>query len=96
MEKFRKFKNMIGSWKGFGSCLRCGDSWWWKKEHVFEVTESHGIFPLCEECWQKIDSTEKAFWIKKLQDKWQQLHALDEEHQNILKLAIKKVMNKNS
>lgn len=59
----RRLKNWWGHRKGFGKCLRCEDSWWWKPKHVTTYIEHQptaenapgitgaGCFPLCEECW---------------------------------------------
>lgn len=58
----RSLKNWWGRRRGFGGCMRCNDSWWWKPHHVTLYTDgpllpdgNHvagaGCFPLCEECW---------------------------------------------
>ena len=62
-------KNFVGTLKGYSGCSRCGDSWWWKQSHIIQLTGG-GIFPLCEECWNEIESKEKRFWILDLESQW--------------------------
>lgn len=49
----KKIKNFIGNFLGYGHCLTCRDSWWWKKHQVVFYTENRGVFQLCTECFKK-------------------------------------------
>lgn len=67
-----KIKNAVGSYKGYGSCNSCGDSWSWKEGHsiTYEFSEeitvlsgvtmraSRGMFPVCEECYNSLNVDE--------------------------------------
>ena len=89
---FRFIKNRIGSFLGYGGCVRCRDSWWWKKEHNIPV-HCGGMFPLCEECWQKTTRNEKIDAVKQLAVKWQREKPLDNYHTQLIQEAIKFVEN---
>lgn len=66
----------------FGSCGRCGIPWGATVEHVtkFEfkapnepdfIGAKKGCFPLCEKCWQKLESPGKRLpYYEQLFDKW--------------------------
>ena len=49
-----------------GSCLSCGDSWYWKSPHIFKDSVRGVMFPCCEECWSKMDITRKKFYVEML------------------------------
>lgn len=67
-------KNRIGRMKGFGGCYRCGDSWYWKPQHVttFNTSTSgaSGCFPLCEECWAALTPEERLPYYVLLMSRW--------------------------
>lgn len=54
----RHLRNLIGNLRGYSGCLHCGDRWNWKKEHSIKYEqrgqESSAMFPICEECFQKL------------------------------------------
>lgn len=92
----RIIKNFLGSLRGYSGCLRCGDSWSWKKDHSIPCDEhGSGIFPLCEECWLKIDKDEKIFWVKELENWWQSMKPLNEENRLTIVNAIKTIEQGN-
>lgn len=53
-----KARNLIGEARGHSGCLNCGDRWNWKKPHDIEYERKgdnrSGMFPLCDECFQKL------------------------------------------
>ena len=68
----RKIKNWFGSIKGYGGCLRCGDTWDRKegKKILYDEKESRLMFPLCTECFDELDEQKILFYCKSLLDKW--------------------------
>lgn len=52
IKMLRPIRNAIGSSKGYGACLCCGDRWNWKDQHDIDLTGDKGGFAVCEECWQ--------------------------------------------
>lgn len=52
----RWLKNYIGSFKGFGGCPNCGDSWGWKPSGFITYLPDEGLpsisfgVMICEEC----------------------------------------------
>ena len=66
----RKLKNTAGSAKGYSGCSCCGDTWNWKKEHSIPYSDSGGMFPLCEECYQKLTPQERFDFCRKLWISW--------------------------
>ena len=39
---------------GYGTCTRCWRPWATVEGHSTFYTEQHGLFPLCEWCWQSL------------------------------------------
>lgn len=66
----KKFRNLLGTFQGYSGCLKCKDSWNWKKSHDLKYSKDEAMFPLCEECWSKIDIKEKKHYVDKLLMKW--------------------------
>lgn len=72
----RAFKNIRGKAKGISGCARCGDNWDWKKEH--QIPYQHDakgrvqglMFPVCEECYQKISPEERMEYCVQLWKSW--------------------------
>lgn len=62
--------NLIGRHLGYGSCLRCGDTWNHTKCHSTWYSEESGLFPLCERCWAKLSPTERMSYYKQLLHRW--------------------------
>ena len=69
--------NALGQSKGFGGCEYCGDRWNWKKYKTIRIDERLGMFPLCEECFEKlpIKKIEECIW--RLADSWTHFHPED-------------------
>lgn len=51
----RRIRNLIGWLKGYNGCMHCGDKWNWKVEYPLHCIRSKG-FPLCRECFAKLDA----------------------------------------
>jgi hypothetical protein len=49
--------NLVGRWKGFASCSECGDSLYWKPYQSILYDDHSGMFPLCRECFNRLDTT---------------------------------------
>lgn len=91
---FGRIKNMIGDVKFYGNCPKCGDSWYWKQPHFIQYTEAQAAFPLCKECWDKVDTKERLFYVDMLVNGWLQQSPLyrDEilEKYELIKKAVTK------
>lgn len=57
-----RIKNIIGYFKGYGRCLRCKDSWYWKEHQIINYSINSGMFPICKECFDKISSSEILYY----------------------------------
>lgn len=61
-------KNIIGDFKGYGSCPHCNDSWYWKEIlHIqYDVNlpqlSSNSILPVCKECFDKLSPSMIAYY----------------------------------
>ena len=55
---------------GYGGCLLCKDKWNWKKPHYIQYSTHEGMFPLCEECYNKLTPTERLFYCKLMIGTW--------------------------
>lgn len=63
-------RNVIGIRRGVSGCMKCGDTWNWKKSHVLELDEDRGIFPCCKDCWKKMNPEEKLSCCRQLFIGW--------------------------
>ncbi len=54
--KDREALNAHGHQHGYGGCYRCGDRWNWKRSHSTPYNERDSCFPLCAECWTKLET----------------------------------------
>lgn len=63
-------KNFIGSLQGYSGCSHCGGTWNWKKDHNIPYSDSGGMFPLCEECYQKLSPEERYDYCLELWRSW--------------------------
>jgi hypothetical protein len=66
----RRARNFCGSFLGYGGCSHCGDSWRWKREHLIPFLMGKQMFPLCEECFNKLDKEEVLGYCIKLIQRW--------------------------
>ena len=64
------FKNWRGDLKGYGRCQCCGDSWSWKKSCSIKYEKNSSMFPICQECFDRIDETVILQYCKRLIAKW--------------------------
>lgn len=63
--------NQIGRSRGYGGCIRCGDTWDWKPSHTTYFPDgSGGMFPLCEECWTELGTAaaRQPFYKKQFEE----------------------------
>jgi len=81
---FRWLRNLIGRSRGYGFCLRCKDSWAWKKYHVTAYSDLHGCFPLCQECWQALEPEARLPFYLELYRQWTWQEFLARFHGNRL------------
>jgi len=84
------YKNNIGKRNGYGGCLKCGDTWNWKTSHTLWLGEGQGIFPCCEDCWDKMDKDERLQHCVILFNEWnRQLRTFGHPLENIQELTEK-------
>lgn len=61
---------------GYGCCGRCRTTWNFVRHHTTFYTAADGCFPLCEKCWQDLESPEarlpfyRALWSEWLEEAW--------------------------
>ena len=67
---FSRLRNFLGHKDGFGGCLRCGDTWNWKKHHNISYAQGRGMFPLCEECYRSASVLVRKLYVDKLIGIW--------------------------
>lgn len=69
---FDWLKNLIGSFQGFSACHHCHGTWNWKKGHTipYRLDGMAGMFPLCEECYEKLSPQERYKYCIELYDSW--------------------------
>ncbi len=82
-------KNIIGTSRGYSGCDNCGDTWNWKKYHIIDYSETSGMFPLCEECYQKLDIEKVKHYVRKLAEKGNKSDRDDYNLEEMLEYAYK-------
>lgn len=69
----RFIRNMKGNLVGYSGCSHCGDRWNWKEEHIIPYDDrGSGMFPFCEECYQKLSPQKRYDYCMELWDRWGQ------------------------
>lgn len=43
---------------GYSHCGKCETPWKFVRRHTTEIDNSRGCFPLCERCWQELETPE--------------------------------------
>ena len=76
---FKNVKNANGYARGYGGCLRCGDRWNWKSHHVIPYGGGAGMFPLCEECYNKLSPEERYRYCRELAREWEKWGRSEED-----------------
>lgn len=73
----RGIKNWIGRTKGYSGCYHCAGTWNWKRPYYIPYREGCEMFPLCKECFEKLDTKTTLDYCKKLMADWKKWHPLD-------------------
>jgi hypothetical protein len=55
----------------YGYCLKCKTTWKFVKHHTTMITSEHGMFPLCQKCWQETSVEDRLPFYRKLWDRWE-------------------------
>jgi hypothetical protein len=63
-------QKIIGNAFGYGSCCSCGMPWKYVKGKTISFSESEGMFPLCETCFDRLTPEEIDPYIEQLVQKW--------------------------
>ena len=66
----RSIKNAVGHSKGYSGCLCCGDKWNWKPKHIIPYGNAAGMFPLCDECYDRLSPEERYHYCQELWRDW--------------------------
>ena len=74
----RPLLNFIGLIQGYSSCMCCGDSWYWKSTD--KISDEISMFPVCDECWEKMAKEKKHEYIDRLAEWWKDMHPLTKEN----------------
>jgi hypothetical protein len=64
--------NWIGRIRGYGGCLRCGDTWNWAEYHTTQYgREGKGCLPLCRRCWRQLTPDQRLpYYYQLIYDVW--------------------------
>lgn len=65
-----RIRNWIGRAKGYSGCYHCRGTWNWKKHHNIPYREGSSMFPLCRECFEKLDAKTIIDYCKRLMAYW--------------------------
>lgn len=55
----RWFDNTDPNTYDYSRCMRCMDSWKFKKSHATMHSDSRGVSPLCADCWDGLTPEER-------------------------------------
>ena len=55
---------------GYGWCYHCSRTWNYIKDKTISYSVSEGMFPLCEDCFDKLSPTEINPYIEQLVAEW--------------------------
>lgn len=64
-------KIAIGRALGYSGCYHCGMTWNYVEGKTIYYSEGSGMFPLCEECFDRLSPEEIDPYIEKLAMSWQ-------------------------
>lgn len=64
------FRNWIGRAKGYSGCYHCGDTWNWKAKYFIPYRDGAQMFPLCRECFEKLDAKTIIDYCMELMEDW--------------------------
>jgi hypothetical protein len=79
-----RVRNIWGRLRGFGGCLRCGDTWDRTPYHSTYIGAGSSCFPLCERCWRGLSPQERLPYYERLVIQvWKQESRLDEVRQAV-------------
>lgn len=95
MSVLAPIRNWWGQRRGYSGCLRCGDSWNWKRRHSLWLSGNQGIFPLCEECWLELSPEQKLHYCEQLFNEWEAIsakHGLSLEDKESLMMQARKAI----
>ena len=74
---------------GYSFCMRCGITWKFVKGHSTSFTKTDGCFPLCEYCWNILETPENRLpYYKRLFNEWKQWGEQSIEKWDEIKKAI--------
>jgi hydrogenase maturation factor HypF (carbamoyltransferase family) len=74
---------------GYSSCMRCGITWKFTKEHSTSYNEHSGCFPLCEHCWQELGTPEnRLIYYQQLWAEWSLYAPMPEEKWDAIEKAV--------
>ncbi len=54
----------------YGTCFKCNRPWRFVEYHITDYTPSHGMFSLCEKCWQSLSPRGRLPYYKMLWERW--------------------------
>lgn len=65
---------------GYSWCYLCGRPWACVEAHLTHYSESRGCFPLCEGCWEKLETPEARLpFYAQMWQSWIDEHSMDPE-----------------
>jgi hypothetical protein len=87
----RKFMGCLGviAAPGYSRCHRCGMPWKFCREHSTRYTDGQGCFPLCEKCWQELETPGNRLpYYRELWEEWNEQLEIDPERWEQIKSAV--------
>jgi hypothetical protein len=52
-------------------CIRCRTTWRFVRPHLTGVTDSSGVFALCDRCWFELDPEERLPYYLRASGEWE-------------------------
>ncbi len=72
---YRWAKIVIGRVLSYSGCSHCGMTWNYVKGKNIQFSDNEGMFPLCEECFDKLPPEEIDPYIERLVQEWLEINA---------------------
>lgn len=76
----RRIKNWVRRIKGYNGCYHCGGAWNSKEKYLIPYREAYKMFPLCRECFEKLDAKTILDYCKKLMGDWKRKREILYDH----------------
>lgn len=73
----------------YSACGRCELPWAVCDSHITDYDERHGCFPLCEDCWQELETPDARLpFYMAMCDWWETMSEADDERRETIRRAV--------